>query len=194
MTSSYTYIWFSLCVYCLFNIRLIEIVLFISSSTNENENKKKKKEFIYIIQQSGWEKEKEFVYSFELETDVKRVWGGDIRPSRLPLWYIRNDFMRQRIESSSSSSSSSHWIYLYVSSLLWNSRLVAFYLHNIWKRTGQQQTRGPPRPCWQSITSQLDCIVNGANLSIVILNYCSGTGNWLSCSFWCCIVSIHAVH
>ena len=35
-------------------------------------------------------------------------------------------------------------LYLYVSSLLWNSRLVAFYLHNIWKRTGQQQTRGSP--------------------------------------------------
>lgn len=77
-----------------------------------------------------------------------------------------------------------------------STRCVLF-AYNIWKRTGQQQTRGSPRPCWQSITiSQLDCIVNGANLSIVIFKYAPRQGIDYHVPFDAvfCIVSIHAAH
>lgn len=134
----------------------------------------RKKRSWYIIQQSGWEKgRKEFVYSFELETDVNG-WGYS---SLAFTALIHSKWFHAPAD----------WIIIVVVvaldificelfALKLSTRCVLF-AYNIWKRTGQQQTRGSPRPCWQSITiSQLDCIVNGVNLSIVIFKYAPGQG------------------
>lgn len=126
----------------------------------------RKKRSWYIIQQSGWEKgRKEFVYSFELETDVNG-WGYS---SLAFTALIHSKWFHAPAD----------WIIIVVVvaldificelfALKLSTRCVLF-AYNIWKRTGQQQTRGSPRPCWQSITiSQLDCIVNGANLLLFL--------------------------